>query len=428
MTDWGTSQLQLTDPDGDLTYSITVENLEPGTRLFYKFRNGDGWENDPNREYVVRGENSTVSAFYNRDLGGGIDVSLTFQCNMELEIVAGRFDPAVDVASVRGSHNGWSSDDTMTPTVGDPNIYEVTTLAKFFVGDVIAYKFAYYKAPTDQTSWENDPNKEYTVTENDINNGYAVITRSFNNADLSNVTGQATMVKFIVDMNNAVDPDGLAFPAIETVGLLGSVAPLSWPQGGWPDGDIALLKPLTDDGTGGDVTASDGFWSVDITFPQYTILYFDYKYGANWGLASNNGTNDNEASTGVNHTITLETTTVSATANDVWQDMSPTTLTDVVTGVSELPGNLPTEYSLQQNYPNPFNPSTTIKFDIRESGFVNLRIFDLLGQEVAVLVNEEMNAGTFEVNFDASQLTSGIYIYSLSAGDFVSTKKMMLVK
>ena len=79
-------------------------------------------------------------------------------------------------------------------------------------------------------------------------------------------------------------------------------------------------------------------------------------------------------------------------------------------------------------YPNPFNPSTTIKYSIPKQSNVTLKVFDVLGSEVATLVNKEQPQGNYEVEFDGSELTSGIYFYRLQAGDFVETKKMILIK
>jgi hypothetical protein len=90
--------------------------------------------------------------------------------------------------------------------------------------------------------------------------------------------------------------------------------------------------------------------------------------------------------------------------------------------------NIPESYKLSQNYPNPFNPSTKISFTIPKSELVTLRIYNILGKEVMTLVNEVKNAGTFEVQFDASNLSSGAYFYRLETGNFVDTKKMMLMK
>ena len=101
------------------------------------------------------------------------------------------------------------------------------------------------------------------------------------------------------------------------------------------------------------------------------------------------------------------------------------------------PGNLsavndnstiPQKFALQQNYPNPFNPSTIINFSLAKSGQVTLSVYDILGQEVALLVNERTEAGVHEVKFNAGHLASGIYFYRLQAGSFVETKKLLLVR
>ena len=99
-----------------------------------------------------------------------------------------------------------------------------------------------------------------------------------------------------------------------------------------------------------------------------------------------------------------------------------------VTGDIEEVETIPTEFALYQNYPNPFNPSTLIKYEVPENSFVSIRVYDLLGEELATLVNEEKSAGSYDVNFDAGQLSSGFYIYTIKAGNFTSTKKMMLMK
>jgi len=99
-----------------------------------------------------------------------------------------------------------------------------------------------------------------------------------------------------------------------------------------------------------------------------------------------------------------------------------------ITAVKQESSDIPSEYSLSQNYPNPFNPSTTISFSVPQSGQVSLTIYDLLGRRVATLVNEELNAGNYKVKFDASQLSSGVYVYRLTAKKFVSSKKMILMK
>ena len=88
----------------------------------------------------------------------------------------------------------------------------------------------------------------------------------------------------------------------------------------------------------------------------------------------------------------------------------------------------PLTYNLSQNYPNPFNPTTNIKFSIQKPGLVTLKIYNVLGQEVMTLVNQQLNAGSYNYTFDASRLSSGVYIYTISAGNFFQTKKMVLMK
>jgi len=102
--------------------------------------------------------------------------------------------------------------------------------------------------------------------------------------------------------------------------------------------------------------------------------------------------------------------------------------TNMPTGIAGGDEEMPGEFSLGQNYPNPFNPSTVISYQLSVKSFVSLKLYDVLGNEVAELINEEQQPGNYEVVFDASQLSSGIYFYQLRAGSFVSTKKMILLK
>ena len=95
---------------------------------------------------------------------------------------------------------------------------------------------------------------------------------------------------------------------------------------------------------------------------------------------------------------------------------------------SEVNIGIPAQFELSQNYPNPFNPSTTINYNLPKDGKVSIRVFDMSGKEVAVLVNEAKTAGYYSINFNASALSSGVYYYSINADNFTSTKKMMLVK
>jgi hypothetical protein len=114
----------------------------------------------------------------------------------------------------------------------------------------------------------------------------------------------------------------------------------------------------------------------------------------------------------------------SGTGNDIVTIKYSQSLTGVLTDGS----NSPKDYHLLQNYPNPFNPSTKIRYAISKTAFTTLKVYSILGQEIATLINEEKAPGVYEVNFDGLNLTSGTYIYKLQAGNFVETKKMILLK
>ena len=101
---------------------------------------------------------------------------------------------------------------------------------------------------------------------------------------------------------------------------------------------------------------------------------------------------------------------------------------DVVTGVKELRSQIPVKFYLSQNYPNPFNPSTVISYQLSALSKISIKVYDVLGREITTLVNQEQHAGNYIVNFDASKLSSGVYFYRIVAGNFVQTKKMVLIK
>ena len=102
--------------------------------------------------------------------------------------------------------------------------------------------------------------------------------------------------------------------------------------------------------------------------------------------------------------------------------------TTYYTGINQVSNEIPKGFKLYQNYPNPFNPITKIKFDISKSMDIKLIVYDILGKEVAVLANERLNSGSYEVNWNGTDYTSGVYFYSLKTKDFSETKKMLLIK
>jgi hypothetical protein len=112
------------------------------------------------------------------------------------------------------------------------------------------------------------------------------------------------------------------------------------------------------------------------------------------------------------------------TNNGIWRRP----FSELVVSVNATASQVPQELSLSQNYPNPFNPTTIIKYELPKSSEVRLSVFDVLGREVTVLVDERTDAGVHEVKFDGSNLSSGVYFYRLQAGDFTQTKRLLLLK
>ena len=104
------------------------------------------------------------------------------------------------------------------------------------------------------------------------------------------------------------------------------------------------------------------------------------------------------------------------------------TLTTAVTGIENNFSGLPNNFKLLPNYPNPFNPATSIRYEVSKDAFVTIKVFDVIGNEVRVLVNDERSPGRYEIKFSADALPSGIYICKMQAGDFLQTQKMILLK
>ncbi|MBK8946809.1 MAG: T9SS type A sorting domain-containing protein [Ignavibacteriae bacterium] len=118
---------------------------------------------------------------------------------------------------------------------------------------------------------------------------------------------------------------------------------------------------------------------------------------------------------------------VDTTDDDDSDSTDTTDTTDTTTDVDVI-SNTPNVYNLGQNYPNPFNPSTTISYTLPQSGFTKLSVYNSLGEVIQTLVNENQSAGKYNINFNASNLTSGMYFYTISSGNFTQTNKMILMK
>ncbi|NNG27115.1 MAG: T9SS type A sorting domain-containing protein, partial [Ignavibacteriaceae bacterium] len=140
------------------------------------------------------------------------------------------------------------------------------------------------------------------------------------------------------------------------------------------------------------------------------------------------GDGDDYANTVALDTIGNVYITGSSVGTGTAEDIVTIKYSQTPTSVHESQTNLPDNYFLYQNYPNPFNPSTKIKYQIPELSFITLKVYDVLGNEIVTLTNEEKLAGSYGIEFNAANLPSGIYFYRLQAGSFVGTKKMVLLR
>lgn len=155
-------------------------------------------------------------------------------------------------------------------------------------------------------------------------------------------------------------------------------------------------------------------WAAHGTPASGAILYTT-NYGTNWVI--DNGTN-----TWFDCLWIYDYQLYCGAGNgQIWYNTIPS-------GVKQINKNIPDRYSLSQNYPNPFNPATNIKFSVPKNGNVKLVVYDLPGKEIDVLIDEKLNAGTYEAAWDASKYPSGVYFYRMTAGDYSETKKMTFIK
>lgn len=154
----------------------------------------------------------------------------------------------------------------------------------------------------------------------------------------------------------------------------------------------------------------------------YGKLYRSTNGGSMW-LNVNSGLSTSIS--GISSFAIVSDTLYAGTTVGVWKRP----LSDFgITDVRRAGNGVPEQYSLSQNYPNPFNPTTHLQFSISNFQFVTLKVYDLLGREAATLVNETKSPGAYEVNFDAKNLSSGVYLYQLRAGTHVETRRMVLLK
>ncbi|MFA5833385.1 MAG: T9SS type A sorting domain-containing protein [Bacteroidota bacterium] len=206
-------------------------------------------------------------------------------------------------------------------------------------------------------------------------------------------------------------------------------------SGGWGAWGNSLIadpkKVMFDDGTNGDAVAGDHIYTKVINYYKDSVnnvVGQEFKFGIKGG--------DNEGGKGGfgnNHIENINDAAATATIANQFGSINPLyynqwDYANGVKSVKQIDGVTPTQFELSQNYPNPFNPSTVINYSIPVNGLVSLKVYNVLGQQVATLVNEVQTVGSYKATFNATSLSSGVYFYKIEAGSFTSVKKMMFLK
>jgi hypothetical protein len=465
-TNWQNAALEMTDPEGDTTFTLTVNDFHGGDLAIYKFvwshttAASGNWESptgedvmtNGNRIYGIHDGDNTVDRWWNNQnpnvtLANG---NIFFEVDMSVLTELGVFDPNTDSVQIRGAFNGWNANDPtkslMSQNAANENDWYIEIpFVQEILNSTQMYKFFIKNAPSSppyaNTGWEvpirntngSDRNRGLTF----LGSPTQVAPYSWFeniNPDWVIPTGTTVECTFRVDMTNATLADSqftdpLFNPATDTVYWIPR-QPLYYALNGltWPGAYPKILR-LTDQGN--NIYAG----TLTLTGPSYNGWLYNYAF-------THNGSLEHEGKGSVISQGDCRVRFVGQSGGartfdtpwtmplDNWGN-GPFSEEDHPLGwidnVKEIPGN-PETYSLEQNYPNPFNPSTTIRFSVPEAGLVTLKVFNLLGEQVATLVNSDLAKGRYEINFKGNDISSGIYFYTLKAGNYVSTKKMILLK
>jgi hypothetical protein len=405
-----------------------------------------------------------------------VDVEIAFAVDMSLQIDRGYFDPDSQIVVVAGSYNQWdTTSDTLAPNLTKPQIYESTVRLRSIEPPVeIEYKYATGALSSEPPSgFESGSNRLLTITgdESDTDeDGYVEVAQPeipyFDRRSPEDFFTRDVDVVFSVDLRPAFYmladsgwvPSGLNNgQRVESFSGVWINGPLAKTPNGWenwgPD-QLGLMTEfqLLDDGIEPDDVAGDTLYSW---FQSYAVG--ERRTGRiRFGLDGYN----NEAVQFVDHVLSLPDDSAEARVDLIFGAMEdafggysddlydpyilltwggPDIIIPVVVrsggdqgdtavDVEELAVEVPTEITLGDNYPNPFNPTTTFEYTVNEPQHVRIDVYDMSGRRVATLVDQEQTAAAYRVTFDATALSSGVYIYQLVTGGTAISKKMLLLK
>jgi|GEM_PF-923614 len=442
----------LADDDQDTVYTVTIDlpDSTDGGEFFYKYAINDAtWEDDPNRDFTVSSPETVLPVtLFNRDSVVTVMAINFLNFTADLTDIYGSgdgyFDPDRDSLLVMGLD--WvgatveGGDRKFTEDAFNPGIFHTTMVIQGVEGDSTKWKSkAYPDEHFFNWGWEITSDKWHVIREDSAEIDIGPFKPDI--FPMQPPLAQSQDVLFQVDMTDAtnqytggsINPDDLIF-----VGLKGQNEVLGAWGGDWLPSDTtstdttdATMWVLNDNGENGDAVAGDDIWSITITFPEDNAGGPSlYRYSAHYPGADtiNNGSQPlyNEFPGGVDHWVNIteeDSTIVVSDDFGVYESRTSTAIEQ------ENGADLPGQIALSQNYPNPFNPTTRIQYSVpANNSDVRLTVYNLLGREVATLVNTKKAAGTYSAGFHGADYSSGIYFYTLTVGEQQITKKMILVK
>ena len=472
------------------TLRIPKSQVTAGMDIAYKFRLGSNWSygqtqrgeqlsgpnyGGGNRHFIIpQGLNDTTLqwVFFG-------DVNPTSRANTDTVTLTWRVD--VTTARNKGSFNigdtiqvqsGFfnTADSTRTVNlqrIGLTNIYTGSSTMVTALNNMLDYQ--YYLVKNGQTTRENFFNFQYAgeITAEAERRQFQLTTKTITVFDTANSVSSGrrqpyfqnqrqlahgVTVLWTVDMRPAyyqvlagdtlydIQGSGANVAKVDSIARWGVA--INGPATGGPDGPLPVdwatwnsfltadtsARKMWDNGTHGDKTAGDSIYSITFHYTTANIVGQVFKFGIRGG--------DNESNFGLNHLENISDVDTAYEIDSQWGSINPNFYSawdydlhkpKTPTGISTLGGH-PLVYKLEQNYPNPFNPTTRIEFSIPKQSNVELKVFNVLGQEVATLVQGVLPPGDHVATFDAKSFATGVYFYRIKAGEFLSVKKMLLLK
>jgi hypothetical protein len=435
--------------------SISLPAVARGTSYLYKFViDGATWESADNRSFVLAAKDTSLSlSYFNND-----------SINSPLKLVKVTATFIADISPITGTGNGFfddAKDSLYIAGMGDwdakaiilsgnrrlhqldpkfTGVYTTTLVIQGHAGDSARFKFqAFPDVHFTNSGWETGTNRYFIFPAGD--SVYTLPTiqpRIGANRLLTKDIVVNFSVKLPEGSANARTGELIPRGAVQWVAVKGDRAELGNWGGNWLPTDTltapgtfgpTLIK-LNDDGLDGDSQPGDGIWSKNIIFKSGSPAgYIAYRFACMYPGAD----------TVQNRLQPLDNYSLAGCVAPGFMLEEPASGNTIrlfntwgfYAGISK-PGSLEpakeNSFALTQNFPNPFNPTTVISYMVGKSSMVTLRVYTLLGREVATLVHETKPAGSYSVTFSGTGLASGLYFYSLQAGSFSEIRKMLLLK